>query len=172
MRQWFALRVKSRFEKSVASVLGFKGYEHFLPLYRTRHRWSDRFKSVEVPLFAGYVFCRIEVEQRLPLLMIPGVLHFVGTGKVPMPIDEAEVAAIQAALRSKLPLEPWPWVESGKRIRLESGPLAGLDGILVQTPEQDRVVVSVSVLQRSVAMEISSPWLSPTEGRAVAAPAR
>jgi transcription antitermination factor NusG len=80
---WFALRVKSRFEKLVTSMARNKGFEEFLPLYQSRRRWSDRLKSVELPLFPGYVFCKLHPEHRLPLLTIPGVLHFVGIGKSP-----------------------------------------------------------------------------------------
>jgi transcription antitermination factor NusG len=85
---WFALRVKSRSEKIVSTIARNKGFEEFLPLYQSRRRWSDRFKSVDVPLFPGYVFCRVDPEFRLPLLTIPGVLSFVGIGKVPAPIDD------------------------------------------------------------------------------------
>src|SRR5579863_2483916 len=92
---WFALRVKSRSEKIVATIARNKGFEEFLPLYQSRRRWSDRFKSVELPLFPGYVFCRLNPEFRLPLLTIPGVMSFVGIGKVPVPIEEAEIAAIK-----------------------------------------------------------------------------
>ena len=99
---WFALRVKSRSEKIVSTIVRYKGFEEFLPLYQSRRRWSDRFKSVELPLFPGYVFCRVDPEHRLPLLTIPGVLDFVRIGRVPAPIDTAEIAAIQTAIGSGL----------------------------------------------------------------------
>src|SRR5262245_16971358 len=121
-QKWFALRVKSRCEKVVATLVEHKGYEGFLPLYQSRRRWSDRLKSVEFPLFPGYVFCRLQPDQRLPLLTIPGVLHFVGIGKTPVPIENDEVAAVQAAVRSGLSAEPWPFLEAGQRVRLEDGP--------------------------------------------------
>ena len=91
--QWFALRVKSRSEKTVAMMAQNKGFEEFVPLYQSRRRWSDRMKSLELPLFPGYVFCRLNVERRMPLLTIPGVLHFVGIGRTPMPIEDAEIGA-------------------------------------------------------------------------------
>src|SRR5580658_10194171 len=93
--RWFAVRVKSRCEKVVATIARNKGFEEFLPLYQSRSRWSDRLKAIELPLFPGYIFCRLDPRQRLPLLTIPGVLHFVGVGKVPTAIDDAEIAGIQ-----------------------------------------------------------------------------
>jgi transcription antitermination factor NusG len=166
---WFALRVKSRSEKIVATIARNKGFEEFLPLYQSRRRWSDRFQSVELPLFPGYVFCRLNPEYRLPLLTIPGVMGFVGIGKAPAPIDDAEIAAIQAAVGAGLSAEPYPFLEVGQRVRLAEGPLAGLEGLLVEVRKQRRLVVSVSMLKRSVAVEIDRYWVRPldTSGREV-----
>jgi len=161
--QWFAIRVKSRCEKVVARMAHNKGFEEFLPLYQSRRRWSDREKSLELPLFPGYLFCRLDPQHRLPLLTIPGVLHFVGVGKAPTPIDDVEVAAIQKAIQSGLVAEPWPFLEIGQRVRLEDGPLAGLEGILAETPKQHRIVVSVTLLRRSVAVSIERHWATPMD---------
>ena len=160
-RQWFALRVKSNCEKTVATLVRNKGFEEFLPLYKSCHRWSDRLKSAESPLFPGYTFCRIDPNFRLPILTIPGALHFIGIGKVPVPIEDSEIAAIQKAVRSGLPAEPWAYLKVGQLVRLDDGPLAGLEGILIETRKQYRVVVSVSLLQRSVAVEIERNWVTP-----------
>ena len=164
LRQWFALRVKSRYEKLAATMAHNKGFEEFLPLYKCRRRWSDRFKSVDLPLFPGYLFCRMNPEYRLPILTIPGVLHLVGLGRMPVPIDDAEVAAIQTAVRSGLGVEPWPFLDVGQRVRLEDGPLAGLEGILVERRKQHRIVVSVTLLKRSVGVEIEADWVRPLDG--------
>jgi transcription antitermination factor NusG len=161
VRQWFAIRVKSRFEKAVASAARCKGYETMFPLYRARRHWSDRSKSVDLPLFPGYVFCRLEAEHRFPLLTIPGVVHVVGIGKIPVPIDDAEITALQTAIRSELRVEPWPLVEAGERLRMEGGPLDRVEGFLVNTPQGYRVVVTLSALKRSVAVEIDRDWLAP-----------
>jgi len=161
--QWFALRVKSRFERCVATVAHNKGFEEFLPLYQCRRRWSDRFKSTELPLFPGYVLCRLHPDHRLPLLTIPGVLHFVGLGRTPVPIDDAEVAAIRTAVTSGLPVEPCSFLDVGQRVRVDFGPLAGLEGILVEMRKQHRIVVSLSLLKRSVAVEIEGDWVSALE---------
>jgi transcription antitermination factor NusG len=160
---WFALRVKSRAEKIVSTIARHKGFEEFLPLYQSRRRWSDRFQSVELPLFPGYVFCRLNPEFRLPVLTIPGVMNFVGIGKVPAPIDDAEIAAIQKAIGSGLLAQPYPFLEVGQRVRLEEGPLAGLEGFLVEVRKQQRIVVSLSLLKRSVAVEIDRHWVRPLD---------
>lgn len=159
---WFALCVKSRAERVVAAIARNKGYEVFLPLYHCRHRWSDRHKSVELPLLPGYVFCRLDPRYRLPLLTTPSALHFVGIGKVPVPIDDAEIAAIQAAVGSGLTIEPWSYLEVGQAVRLEAGPLAGLEGILVEVRKKHRIVVSVTLLRRSMALEIEREWVAPS----------
>ena len=157
--QWFAIRVKSRHEKAVAAIAHNKGFDEFLPLYKSCRRWSDRKKTLELPLFPGYLFCRLDPQRRLPLLTIPGVLHFVGAGKFPLPVDAQEVKAIQKAIQSGVVTEPWPYLEAGRRVTLEAGPLAGLDGILVRDSGQERLVVSVTILQRSVAVSIDRHWV-------------
>lgn len=163
LERWFALRVKSRCEKVVVTRVQHKGLEGFLPLYESRRRWSDRPKSVELPLFPGYVFCRLDPHHRLPLLTIPGVLHLVGSGKIPIPIDDREIAAIQRAVSSGLWTEPCPFLEAGQRVLLEDGPLAGLEGIFVGTAKQQRIIVSLTLLKRSVAVAIESHWAKPLD---------
>jgi transcription antitermination factor NusG len=161
--RWFALRVQSRCEKVVAAVARNKGFEEFLPLQQGHRRWSDRLKAIDLPLFPGYLFCRLDPQRRLPLLTIPGVLHFVGIGKIPSPIEDMEIAAIQAAVGSGIATEPWPFLEVGQRVRLEDAPLVGLEGILVETPKRQRVVVSITLLKRSVAVAIERHWATPVD---------
>jgi len=160
---WFALRVKSRCEKMVALMARHRGFEDFLPLYQARRRWSDRVKSVELPLFPGYVFCRVNPELRLPILTIPGVLNLVGIGRIPVPIDEIEIAAIQRAAGAGLLVEPYPFLAVGQRVRLEEGPLRGLEGFLVEVRKEQRIAVSVNLLKRSVAIEIDRHWVRPLD---------
>ena len=133
--QWFVVRVRSRCEKTVAIAARSKGIQDFLPLHRCRLRWSDRSKWVELPLFPGYLFCRLSPENRFSLLTIPGVMHIVGIGRVPEPVDEREILAIQRAVGSDAQVEPWPFLEAGPRVRLSKGPLPGLEGFLVETDE-------------------------------------
>ncbi len=159
--RWFAVRVKSRCEKVVASIAQNKGFEGFLPLYWTRSRWSDRMKAIGLPLFPGYVFCRLDPAHRLPLLTIPGVLHLVGIGKTPAAVEDVEIATIQTAVRSGLVTQPCPFLEIGQRVLLEHGPLAGLGGILVGTSSGHRLIVSVTLLKRSVSVAIERHWVKP-----------
>src|SRR5262245_31321672 len=128
---WFALRIRSQKEKIVAAALHSKGYEQFLPLYRCRRRWSDRVKEFELPLFPGYLFCRFDPNNRLPILVTPGVMLIVGIGKMPVPVDEGELAAIQSIVTSGLNTEPWPYLQIGQEVRIERGSLEGVEGILV-----------------------------------------
>lgn len=157
---WFALQVRSRFEQGVAEHLDGKGYDLFLPLYKCRKRWSDRIKEVEAPLFPGYLFCRFNAQDRLPILKTPGVLQIVGTNRVPIAVDEREIQAIQTMVASGMPNQPWPFLSAGDRVRIESGPLSGLEGILVEFKGNHRLVLSVSLLQRSVAVEIDSAFVT------------
>jgi len=168
--QWFALQVRSRYEHSVATHLGGMGYERFLPLYKCRRRWSDRFKEFELPLFPGYVFCRLDLSNRLPVLMTPGVTLIVGAGKIPLPIDEVEMTTIQAAVSSGLRSEPWPFLQIGQRVKMNYGPLCGLEGILVDRRGRHHLMLSVTLLQRSIAVEVDRDWVSPLSSSHVLAP--
>jgi transcription antitermination factor NusG len=154
--QWFALQVRARREKAVADHLSGKDYELYLPLYRSRRRWSDRLKEVEAPLFPGYLFCRFNVHERLPILRTPWVIQVVGYNHSPVPVEESEIAAVRTLVDSGLPSQPWPFLQIGDMVRIESGPLCGLEGILINAKGNHRIVVSVTLLQRSVAVEIDS----------------
>jgi transcription antitermination factor NusG len=158
---WYALRVRSRHENTVASHLHARGYESFLPLYKSQRRWSDRFKEIDLPLFPGYVFCQFNPLNRLPILSVPGIVHVVGVGKTPVPVDETEIAALQAAVKSGLPRQPCPFVEIGHRVRIEYGPLRGVEGILLGFRGHQRLVLSVTLLQRSVAVQVDEAWVQP-----------
>jgi transcription antitermination factor NusG len=158
---WFALHVRSRREAFVANHLQGQGFECFLPLYQSKRRWSDRLKEIEQPLFPGYLFCRLDLCNRGPLLMTPGVQQIVGVGRTPMPVEEREIESIRQVLSSGLPSLPWPYMHIGERVRVNYGSLVNLEGILVNFKGSNRVVLSVTLLQRSVALEIDLTWLSP-----------
>jgi len=168
--RWFALSVKPRHGKSTSAALRFKGYEEFAPLYSSRRRWSDRFKDVELPLFAGYVFCRFDVRRRLPVLTTPGVLRIVGSGKEPVPVLDSEIEALRAVVGSGLVVEPWPFLEVGCQIGIEEGPLRGVHGTLLEIKGRERLVLSVSLLRRSIAVEVDRRWVMPLAKNAVSAP--
>jgi transcription antitermination factor NusG len=152
-------------EAQVSISLRGKGYEEFAPVYRSRRRWSDRVKELELPLFPGYVFCRLNIRDRLlPVLTTFGVKGIVSAGRSPIPIDEHEIDAIRAVLRSGLGAQPWPFLQVGSKVYIERGPLAGVEGIILSTDKTYRLVVSVNLLQRSVAVEIDREWARPISG--------
>ncbi|HXN73366.1 MAG TPA: UpxY family transcription antiterminator [Candidatus Acidoferrales bacterium] len=159
---WFALQVRTRHESGVANYLVGQGYESFLPLYKCRKRWSDRVKEVQTPLFPGYLFCRFDPQDRLPIMKTPGVMQIVGVNRVPIPVDEVEISAIQTLVASGIPNQPWPFLQVGERVRIESGSLSGLEGILMDFKGTQRLVLSITLLQRSVSVEIDSAFVSST----------
>lgn len=157
--KWFALSVRPNREHSVAKHLEAKEYETFAPMYRSRRVWSDRVKFIELPLFPTYVFCRFNPAVRTaPVVTTPGVLRILGYGSTPAPVADSEILAIQRIVASKLPTGPWPYLCAGTPVRIDAGPLAGLEGIVVLLKSELRLVVSVSLLQRSVAVEIDPAW--------------
>lgn len=160
---WYAVSVRSNFERIVAQSLRYKDYEVFLPSYLAKRRWSDRTKVVECALFPGYVFCRMDLRQRLPLLDTPGVSTIIGVGKSAMPVPDHEIAGIQKIIAAGLPVAPWPFLKVGQFVYISRGPLAGMEGIVVACKNQTRLVVSVEMLQRSVTVEIENDWAEPSQ---------
>jgi len=156
---WFAILVKTGREKSTNLLLENAGYECFLPVNRSTRRWSDRTKLIDVPLFPGYLFCRMNPHNRLTVLMTPGVMQIVGVGKTPIPVEEEEIAAIQRVQRSGLAAMPWPYMQVGNVAEILGGPLRGLTGIVVKIKSGVKLVLSVSLLQRSVAVEVERGWV-------------
>src|SRR5205823_1525327 len=122
-KKWYALHVRQRFEKVVATHLQHKGYEEYLPMYRSRRRWSDRVKEIELPLFPGYIFCRFDVTDRLPIVMIPGVMSVVSFGGAALSVDEQEISTVQHIVNSGLSYGPFPFMSTGTPIRVRYGPL-------------------------------------------------
>ena len=160
MWPWFAIQARTCAEKTASAVLQNKGYECYLPLAKSKRRWSDRIKQLETPLFPGYLFCRFDPHNRLPVLQTPGVLQIVGIGKTLIPVDEHEIAAIQCVGMSGLRVQPWPFLEVGNLVRIEQGPLRGLTGIILNCKSQVKVILSVTLLRRSVAVEVDSSCLT------------
>lgn len=159
---WYAIHVQSKFEKVASTVLRDKGLEEFLPLYSVKRQWSDRVKQVDLPLFPGYLFCRIDIAGRLlPVVTTPGVRGVVSAGRYPIPVSEQEIEAVQAVVRSGLPVMPWPGLIAGAPVLIERGPLAGVEGIVLDVNKKYGLIVSVPLLQRAVAVEIEREWVRP-----------
>jgi transcription antitermination factor NusG len=157
---WFALQVRTNHEKAVQQMLEQKRFQSFLPSYRDRRAWSDRIKYIERPLFPGYVFCRLNLEERIPVVKTLNVMNIVGFGKTPVPISDAEITNLKTIIESQSRTEPWPFLQVGQKVRIEKGPLAGVEGILQSVKTGYRIVVSISLLQRSVAAEMDRSWVS------------
>jgi transcription antitermination factor NusG len=160
-RQWYALAIRPRHEKLAANLLAHKGYESLLPLYKSRRRRPGRYRDVHLPLFPGYLFCQFNPLARLPVLMTPGVVSVVGTGRAPTPIDESEIDSIRRLVSSPLKAQPWPYMAEGQSVFIKDGPLQGLTGTLITVKNSHRLVLSVALLQRSVAVEIDRNWVMP-----------
>jgi transcription antitermination factor NusG len=151
---WYGIRTRTNYEKLAATVLESKGYQQFLPVYRFRRRWSDRVVESEKALFPGYVFCRFDANNRLPIMTTPGVMSVIGFGNEPAPLNESEIEAVHAVMNSGLAAKPCPFLREGQRVRFRRGSLEGVEGILVKKESEWRLVVSIEMLQRSVAVEV------------------
>jgi len=158
---WFALWVRPRHEKSVSDALDGKGFETLLPLCRSRRRWSDRIKESDVPLIPGYVFCRFDVSNRLPILTTPGLIQIVGFGKTPQPVDEVEMQSLITVVRVGVHVQLWPFLKVGQQVSIEEGPLRSLQGVLVTIKGKDQLILSISLLQRSLAVTVDRRWVRP-----------
>ncbi len=151
---WYALYTRHQHEKTIASALANKGFEVFLPLYNVAHRWKDRTKQLSLPLFPCYVFLRTGGREWLPVLTTPGVHMVVGYSGQPTSIPEAEIDAIRRAVQNSTQVEPHPFLKCGDWVRVKSGPLEDIKGILVRKKSQFRLVLSVEMLGKSVSLEV------------------
>ncbi len=152
--RWYALFTRHQHEKIVALGLSNKSHDVYLPLYRAARRWQDRDKQILLPLFPCYVFLREGMDRQLQILTTPGILHIVGWGGRPAIIPQAQLDAIRQMLRSGLAVESHPYLQSGDRVRVKSGPLLGLEGVLSRKKGVARLVVSMEMLGRAAAVEI------------------
>jgi transcription termination/antitermination protein NusG len=150
---WYALKVRTGSEPVAAAGLANRGYEAFLPVYTERRRYSDRLKTVERPAFPGYLFCRFDPHAKASVLSCPAVAYAVGfSGKV-APVPDDEIAGIRKALGAGG--LPAPYLQAGRRVRIERGALAGVEGVLTRVGREDRITICIHLLQRAVAVQVS-----------------
>lgn len=166
--QWYALHTRSRHEKVVAALVQQKGVTTFLPLFSRVHRWSDRRKTVQVPLFPGYTFLRVDAtpETCIRILQTPGVVRFVGTGWRGIPIPEKQIQDIQTLLAQNVPCASFPFLRVGQRVRIRGGCLDGIEGRLVTVKGDRTLVISVEPILHSLAIRLEGydvEILSPVE---------
>jgi transcription antitermination factor NusG len=158
---WYAVYTRSRHEQVVKNQLDGKGIENFLPFCVKVSQWKDRKKQIHLPLFPGYLFVRIFLRHRVEVLKTLGAVSIVGDGSSPLPIPELAIRSIQAFIERGLRYDPHPYLSIGNRVRIVEGPLSGLEGILVRMDNKDRLVLSVDLIQRSIAVEIDSWKIEP-----------
>lgn len=151
---WYAVYTCANHEKRVAAQMKNRNVDHFLPLYETMHRWKDRRVRLSLPLFPGYIFVRLALRDRLQVLEIPSVVHLVGGNcERPETLPEREIETLRTGLSSGLRAQPHRYLAVGRRVRIKNGPLAGLEGILQRRKGKCRVVLSVDLITRSIAIE-------------------
>ncbi len=160
---WYALYTRSRHEKTVAMQLGDRSVDYFLPLYDTVRKWRNGRFHVQLPLFPGYVFVRIPLRERLKVLQVPGVVTVVGFKSEPVPLPQTDIEMIRDVLSKGMQAQPHPYLRVGSRVRIKSGPLEGMRGILSRRKGHLRVVVSVDLIMRSIAIDIDTGEIEPAK---------
>lgn len=160
---WYALQVRPGQEWQVQQFLVHKEYETFAPTVISRRRWVDRTKEVERPLFPGYVFCQFSSARRSGVVVTPGVKRVVGYGLTPVPIAESEIGALRSATAAGLFTQPHPYLATGQQVRVIAGPLRNVEGLVTGRKSDCELIVSITLLQRSVAIQIDRSWIEPAE---------
>jgi transcription antitermination factor NusG len=157
--EWFAVRVRLTFEHAVFETLMSKGYDAYLPTYEEQRPWAQGTKNCELPLFSGYLFCRTSPERCLEIVQIAGVRDVVSFGRTPVGIPGREIEAVRRLAQSRLKVEPHPYSPVGPVVRIEKGPLAGTEGILHEFCGACKFLVSISLLQKTVAADWDAAWV-------------
>lgn len=158
---WFALYVLPRHEKAVDRQLNQIGYQSFLPIYQSRRKWSDRVKSVDLPLFPGYVFCRLDTDRPLKAVSVPGVCSIVRCGPDGGAISDPEIDALRRLTEVGRGLEPWTDLAVGVEVQVEAGPMAGVRGTLMRFRKETRLIVSIKQIERSISVEVDREDVRP-----------
>jgi transcription antitermination factor NusG len=158
---WYAAYTCPRHEKYVAQQLVQRHIGSFLPLYSSVRRWKDRRKRLDLPLFPGYVFVQMTERNRLDILRLPGVVQLVSFQGKPAEIAPVEIEALRRGTTGSVVVHPHPYLKEGRRVRIVNGPMTGTEGIFVRRKHQTRLVISISLIQRSVAMEVGEADVEP-----------
>jgi len=154
--RWYAVYTCANHERRVAEQFAARGIGHFLPQYESIRKWKDRKVRLQLPLFPGYVFVHLALRNRLRVQQVPGVVHLVGFHGTPTAIPEEEVASVREFLNRGFRAEPHPFVKVGRRVRAKSGPLAGMEGIVVRRKNGDRFVISFELIRRAIAVDMDA----------------
>jgi transcription antitermination factor NusG len=159
----FALMVKTRHEKYIAAALSGKGYKGYVPLQRQLREYSGRRRTVDLPVFPGYVFARFDPHIRLPVLTIPGVFSIVGNHAGPLAVDEGEFASVWLACKSAMDMEEHPFGEPGRRVIVIDGPLTGVTGTIITRKNRTRLILSITIMQRAMSVEVDVRTVMPAD---------
>lgn len=151
--RWYAIQVRSGFEFATANILDSKGFDLFVPKYKSKRQWSDRKVEYELPLFPGYIFCRFDARARRPIIITAGVVRIVGVGKTPVPLEDHEIEAVQRVVHLGAKVQPHPFLTVGARVKVDEGPLAGLEGI-VTGHKNRRLILSIALVHQSISIEV------------------
>lgn len=152
--RWYALYTCARHEKRVAEQIERRRFSCFLPLYRSVRRWKDRRKELDLALFPGYVFVRMSLANKLRVLELPGVVQFVSFNGKPAALPPEEIEALRDRLSHRARIEPHPYLRTGRKVRVRSGPFEGLEGVIVRRKDRCRLIFSIDLIQRSLAIEL------------------
>jgi transcription antitermination factor NusG len=158
---WYAVYTCANHERRIADQLGSRGIDHFLPQYESVRKWKDRKVRLSMPLFPGYVFVHLALQARLSVLQVPGVVRLVGFNGQPAAVPAEDVNRIREFLGQGFRAEPHPFLMVGRRVRVQSGPLAGMEGIIVRRKSGNRLVISFELIQRAMAVEVGEEDLRP-----------
>ena len=157
--RWYAAYTRANHERRVAEQLSEHGVENFLPQYESVRKWKDRRVRLQLPLFPGYVFAHLALKNRLKVLQVPGVAWLVSFAGKPVPVPEEEFARIREFLKQGLRAEPHPYLKVGRRVRVRSGPFEGMEGIVVRRNNGRRLVISLELIQRAMAVDVEEASL-------------
>lgn len=163
-KHWYAVYTRAQHQEQVARQMGRREVESFLPLYESVRRWKDRRVVLNLPLFPSYVFVHLDLADRLKVLQIPGVVNLVAFGGIPCPIPDVEIEALQSCLACGVRMQPHPYLTVGRRVQVKSGPLAGLEGIVVRRKTGYRLVLSIDSISSSVWVELDAVDVEPLSG--------
>lgn len=154
--RWFAIQVVPRYEIKASILLGFKGYQCYVPMHMARRKWSDRIKTLKLPLFPGYIFCRFQDVPTGRIVDTPRVIRIVSFGGKPSTVGDDEIEAVHRVADKGTNPQPWPYLRVGQRVQISSGPLAGIAGILTRIKNHHRLVISLEAVMKSISVEIGS----------------
>jgi transcription antitermination factor NusG len=161
--RWYAVYTRANHEKRVAAELGERDVKHFLPLYSSVRRWKDRRVRLTMPLFPGYVFVRLALQDRLSVLQIPSVVRLIGFGGLPAALSDEEVEILRSGLADDLHAEPHPFLTVGRHVRIVRGPLVGFEGVLRRIKNNLRFVISVELIRSAFAVDVDAADVQPLQ---------